>query len=102
LCFTESRTRARSFPTLETIELFEPVHPEFAQAIRVLGALGLPYAELWRMLRPVARRLDLPRPSYPTVRRLAIAERRRKTRRQKEVDEVLARVLRGFPPFPNS
>jgi hypothetical protein len=83
------------------VELFQPVHPEFAQAIRVLDALGLPYAEVWRMLRPVAQRLDVPRPSYPTVRRLAIAERRRKTRRQKELEPVLERVLRGLPPFPS-
>jgi hypothetical protein len=83
------------------VELFEPIHPEFAQAIGLLDAPGLPYAELWRMLRPVARRLDLPRPSYPTVRRVAMAERRRKSRRRKDIDEVLTRVLRGLPPFPN-
>jgi hypothetical protein len=82
------------------VALCEPVHPEFVHAIRVLDAIGLPYAELWRMLSPTARRLDLPRPSYATVRRIAIAERRRKTRREKELDDVLSRTFAGLVPVP--
>ena len=46
-----------------------PVHPEFVLALRVLDAFGMPYAEAWRLLRPVAARLGIPRPSYSTVRR---------------------------------
>lgn len=75
-----------------------PVHPEFVQALRVLDAIGLPYAEAWRMLRPVGARIGLPRPSYFTVRRIVIAERRRKRERAEALDRVLADLLRGMPP----
>ena len=50
-----------------------PVHPGFVLALRVLDALGMPYAEAWRLLRPVAARLGIPRPSYSSVRRIVIA-----------------------------
>lgn len=76
----------------------EPVHPEFVQALRVLDAIGMPYAEAWRMLRPVAARVGLPRPSYFTVRRVVIAERRRKHERAEALDRILADLLRGMPP----
>ena len=57
-----------------------PVHTEFVLALRVLDAFGMPYAEAWRLLRPVAARLGIPRPSYSTVRRIVIAERKQKGR----------------------
>ena len=76
-----------------------PVHPGFVGALRVLDEFDLPYAETWRMLRPVARRLGIPRPSYSTVRRICIAERERKRRRKDELDRFLADVLAGKFPY---
>ncbi|MGH3030139.1 MAG: hypothetical protein ACRDNE_05145 [Gaiellaceae bacterium] len=76
-----------------------PVHREFVLALRVLDAVGLPYAEGWRMLRPVAARLGIPRPSYASVRRIVIAERERKRRRADELDRVLADLLAGRFPY---
>jgi hypothetical protein len=76
-----------------------PVHPGFVGALRVLDEFDLPYAEAWRMLSPVARRLGVPRPSYSTVRRICIAERERKRRRKDELDRFLADVLAGKFPY---
>jgi hypothetical protein len=76
-----------------------PVHPGFVGALRVLDSFALPYAEAWRMLRPVAARLGVPRPSYSTVRRILIAERERKRREKDELDKFLSDVLAGKFPF---
>jgi hypothetical protein len=74
------------------------VHPGFVGALRVLDEFELPYAEAWRMLRPVAVRLGVPRPSYSTVRRICIAERERKRRKKDELDWLLTDLLAGrFP-----
>ena len=51
------------------------------------------------MLRPVARRLGVPRPSYSTVRRICIVERERKRRRKDELDKFLGDVLAGKFPY---
>jgi len=69
-------------------------------AVLVLDGEGLPFAELWRLLRPVASRLGEPRPSYSEVRRLAIAIRPVKRRRKKELDVMLSRTLAGLFPIP--
>jgi hypothetical protein len=75
-----------------------PVHQEFVLALRVIDAFGLPYAEAWRCLRPVAARLGVPRPSYSSVRRIVIAERIRKRRHADELDLLLRDLLLGrFP-----
>ena len=50
------------------------------------------------MLRPVARRLGIPRPTYATVRRICIVERERKRRRKDEL-VFLADVLAGKFPY---
>lgn len=76
-----------------------PVHPEFVLALRVLDAFGMPYAEAWRLLRPVAARLDVPRPSYSTVRRVVIAERRRKQENIELLDVLLADLFAGRFPY---
>jgi hypothetical protein len=67
--------------------------------LRVLDEFDLAYAEAWRMLRPVARRLGIPRPSYSTVRRICIAERERKRRNADDLDRFLADVLVGKVPY---
>lgn len=76
-----------------------PVHREFVLALRVLDAFEMPYAEAWRLLRPVAARLGVPRPSYSTVRRVVIAERERKRRRADELDRLLADLFSGRFPY---
>jgi hypothetical protein len=76
-----------------------PVHREFVLALRVLDAFGMPYAEAWRLLRPVAGRLGTPRPSYSTVRRILIAERERKRRQAEDLDRLLADLFTGRFPF---
>jgi hypothetical protein len=74
------------------VSRWEPLHPDFVIAMRVLDSFGMPYAELWRQLIPVSARLGIPRPSYWRVRRFVIAERRRKDRNT----EALNRVLRDL------
>jgi hypothetical protein len=76
-----------------------PVHREFVLALRVLDAFGMPYAEAWRLLRPVSGRLGVPRPSYSTVRRILIAERERKRRQVEDLDRLLADLFTGRFPF---
>jgi hypothetical protein len=74
------------------------VHPEFVLALRVLDGFGMPYAEAWRLLRPVAARLGIPRPSYSSVRRIVISERRRKRQNAELLDVLLADLFTGrFP-----
>jgi hypothetical protein len=75
------------------------MHPEFVIALRALDAIGLPYAELWRALRPVAMRIDEPRPSYARVRRFLIEERRRKLARAALLDAVARDLMRGTAPW---
>jgi hypothetical protein len=75
------------------------VHREFVLALRVLDAFGMPYAEAWRLLRPVATRLGIPRPSYSSVRRIVIAERERKRRNSDELDRLLADLFAGRFPY---
>lgn len=76
-----------------------PVDGEFILALRVLDAFGMPYAEAWRLLRPVAARLGIPRPSYSSIRRILIAERERKLRRADELDRLLADLFAGRFPY---
>jgi hypothetical protein len=50
------------------------------------------------MLSPVAARLGTTRPSYPTVRRALLRERRRREERAEIVDQVVIDLLRGVVP----
>jgi hypothetical protein len=79
---------------------WEPLHPEFRRALRVLAALDLCYAEAWRALIPVAVRIDRPRPSYWIVRRVLIAERRRLAERRARRDRIVADLLTGLVKRP--
>ena len=76
-----------------------PVNSEFVLALRVLDGFGMPYAEAWRLLRPVAARLGIPRPSYSSVRRIVIAERRRKQENAELLDLLLADLFTGRFPY---
>jgi len=76
----------------------EPLHPEFARALQILAATGVSYAEAWRLLRPVAVRLDRPRPSYFLVRRVLERERRNRERSRAVVEQVVSDLLAGLIP----
>jgi hypothetical protein len=76
-----------------------PVHREFVLALRIVDAIGMPYAEAWRALRPVAARLGVPRPSYSSVRRIVIAERARKKQNADELDMLLVDLFSGRVPY---
>jgi hypothetical protein len=78
---------------------WEPIHPDYVIAVRVLDAFGMPYAELWRQLIPVSERLGIPRPSYWRVRRFAIADRRRKDRNTEALDRVLCDLFAHRLPY---
>ena len=54
-----------------------PLDPRAAARIRQLARGDLPYAEIWRRVRPEFERRGLPVPSYGTVRRLVRDERHR-------------------------
>ena len=92
-------THERFRATLKGVAFHPPVHPEFVLALRVLDAFGMPYAEAWRLLRPVAARLGIPRPSYSTVRRIVIAERKRKRENAELLDVLLADLFTGRFPY---
>jgi hypothetical protein len=76
-----------------------PVHAEFVRALRILDAFGMPYAEAWRLLRPVAARLGVPRPSYSSIRRILVAERERKRNNADDLDRLLADLFAGRFPY---
>jgi hypothetical protein len=75
-----------------------PLHQDFVIALRVLDAFGLPYADAWRMLMPVAARCGVARPSYSTVRRFLIEERGRKARRTGKLNQILYDLFAGLVP----
>jgi hypothetical protein len=56
---------------------------------------GMPYAELWRALIPVAIRIDRPRPTYWQVRRFATEERRRQAERRELIESIADEILAG-------
>jgi hypothetical protein len=76
----------------------EPLHPEFARALQILAATDVSYAEAWRLLRPVAARLDRPRPSYFLLRRALERERRHRERLRAHVEQVVSDLLAGLIP----
>ncbi len=78
----------------------EPLHPDFARALQILASVDVSYAEAWRLLRPVAARLDRPRPSYWRVRRALEQERRRRERAHAHVEQVISDLLAGLIPRP--
>jgi hypothetical protein len=76
-----------------------PVDPELLAAIDALDAIGMPYAELWRRLRPVTRRIGCRHPTYWMVRRKAIESRRRKLERARIVAEIVGDIYTGKFPY---
>ena len=76
-----------------------PVDHDFLIAIRILDAAGMPYSDLWRLMQPVSARLGRPRPSYASVRRIAIEERRRKIERTAIAVELFGDMVTGRLPY---
>jgi hypothetical protein len=75
---------------------WQPVQPEFVRALHLLAALDCPYAEAYRRIRPLAFRLDVPRPSYKRVSRIMRDERRRIAVRDAVLEETLGDILAGL------
>jgi hypothetical protein len=78
----------------------EPLHPDFVVAMRAFYAEGLPYAEMWRLLIPVAAGLGIPRPSYWRVREFLVEERIRREALAEEADRMLRDFSRGYLSLP--
>jgi hypothetical protein len=76
-----------------------PLHPDYAAALRLLDAVDRPYAELWRMTGFLSPRIGEPQPSYFTVRRFLLEERRVKLARAALASAVLDELLRGTAPW---
>jgi hypothetical protein len=91
-----SQTRTTVPVIVIPVPRWDPVRPEFVRALRLLAALDCPYAEAYRRLRPLAARLDVPRPSYKRVSRIMRAERRRIAERDAVFEETLGDVLAGL------
>jgi len=62
--------------------------PRLRELVAALDEDDVPAAATWRLVSETAAKVGLPRPSYPHVRRLVIAERRRRRARQ-ELRDVL-------------
>ena len=56
--------------------------PRLRELVAALDEDGAPIAATWRLVGETAAKLGLPRPSYPHVRRLVAAERRRQAARR--------------------
>jgi hypothetical protein len=73
--------------------------PALARAILDLDDGAIPYAKLWRRVRPVAASLGEPCPSYWRIRRLAIVARTVRRRQREELETMLTRMAVGLAPF---
>lgn len=81
-----------------------PIQPGFEPELLRLARTNVTYADAWRALIPVARRLEQPRPTYDSVRRYMEAERERirdvEGRRRRQQQEILNPLLAGRIPKP--
>lgn len=62
--------------------------PRLRELVAALDEDDVPAAATWRLVGETAAKVGLPRPSYPHVRRLVAAERRRRAAQQ-ELRDVL-------------
>lgn len=62
--------------------------PRLRELVAALDDDGVPTAATWRLVGETAAKVGLPRPSYPHVRRLVAAERRRRRARD-ELREIV-------------
>jgi hypothetical protein len=78
-----------------------PIDERLVEAIQVLDAGGLSYADIRRALRPLARRLGQTPPAYTTVRRIAIVERTAVDVTTEAADRIVGKLLQGRFPTPH-
>lgn len=62
--------------------------PRLRELVAALDEDGVPVAATWRAVGEAAAKVGLPQPSYPHLRRLVLAERRRRVARR-ELRDVL-------------
>ena len=62
--------------------------PRLRELVAALDEDDTPVAATWRLVSETAGNLGLPRPSYPHIRRLVLAERRRR-RPRAEIRDVV-------------
>jgi len=62
--------------------------PRLRELVAALDEDDTPVAATWRLVSETAGNLGLPRPSYPHIRRLVLAERRRR-RARAEIRDVV-------------
>ena len=62
--------------------------PRLRELVAALDEDDAPVAATWRLVSETAANLGLPRPSYPHIRRLVLAERRRR-RARAEIRDVV-------------
>ncbi|MDQ3668964.1 MAG: hypothetical protein M3377_01575 [Actinomycetota bacterium] len=76
-----------------------PLDRDYVAALRLLDAVDLPYAEVWRKLGLISGTLNKPRPGYSCVRRFLIEERRRKIARMALANAMLDETMLGMAPW---
>jgi hypothetical protein len=62
--------------------------PRLRELVATLDEDDMPVAATWRLVSEIAANAGLPRPSYPHIRRLVLAERRRR-RARAEIRDVV-------------
>jgi hypothetical protein len=75
--------------------------PRLRELVAALDQNDVPAAATWRIVGETAARVGLPRPSYPHVRRLVAAERRRRAahaRVRELVKEAAGTIAAGRAP----
>ena len=75
--------------------------PRLRELVAALDENGAPAAATWRLVGETAAKVGLPRPSYPHVRRLVAAERRRRAAHQElreAIREAAATIAAGRTP----
>lgn len=77
------------------------MRPRLRELVAAFDDDSLPAAATWRLVSETAANVGLPRPSYPHVRRLVIAERQRRRARQELRDalgEAASAIAAGRAP----
>jgi hypothetical protein len=77
---------------------YQRLHPSYRRALERLARSEASAAEAWRALLTVERHVGIARPSYPTVRRFLLDERRYLARRNEKLAELAAEWASGKVP----
>jgi hypothetical protein len=76
------------------------MHPEFERELRRLARFDISYAEAWRQLIPVGKRIQQPRPSYRVVREFLELEIDRLMHQSIQRERFVSTMLAGRVPRP--